>query len=99
MDILEVARQAGLQVLLDARIGSETYHSVCGSLHALQRFAEAIEAAAAEASPRQRHTHNRHTTSARHTAAARLRKRAPIVRRRRPASPHPSGASAHVQAT
>ncbi|RKP44622.1 hypothetical protein [Trinickia fusca] len=46
MDILDIATQAGLQVLLDARIGNETYHSVCGSLTALQRFADAVSAAA-----------------------------------------------------
>lgn len=102
MDILELARQAGLQVLLDARIGSQTYHSVSGSLPALQRFAEAVAAAAREGSPRRPNGHNghtRHTTSSRHTAAARLRKRSPTFRWRRPASPHPSVASPHVQAT
>ena len=31
MNIFDLAAQAGLQVLLDARIGNETYHSVSGS--------------------------------------------------------------------
>ena len=44
MDIMEMATQAGLQVLLDARIGSVTYHSVSGSVQALQRFADAVRA-------------------------------------------------------
>jgi hypothetical protein len=44
MNIIEMATQAGLQVLLDARIGSQTYHSVSGSLPALQRFADAVRA-------------------------------------------------------
>jgi hypothetical protein len=42
MDILELARDSGMLVLLDARIGGEEYHSVSGSLQTLQRFAEAI---------------------------------------------------------
>jgi hypothetical protein len=44
MNIIEMATQAGLQVLLDARIGSQTYQSVSGSLPALQRFADAVKA-------------------------------------------------------
>lgn len=42
MDIIDVARQSGMAVILDARIGREEYHSVCGSLSALQKFADAI---------------------------------------------------------
>jgi hypothetical protein len=60
MDIIELARQAGLQVLLDARIGSQTYHSVCGSLPSLQRFAEAIEAATRATLPRRHNAARRH---------------------------------------
>jgi hypothetical protein len=45
MDIIEMATKAGMQVLVDARIGQQTYHSVCGSLPALQRFADAVCAA------------------------------------------------------
>lgn len=45
MNIIEMAQQVGLQVLLDARIGNETYHSVSGSLATLQRFADAVDAA------------------------------------------------------
>jgi hypothetical protein len=45
MNIIDLATRAGLLVLLDARIGNETYHSVCGSLAALQRFADAIGSA------------------------------------------------------
>ncbi|HEX7907306.1 MAG TPA: hypothetical protein VF534_04340 [Paraburkholderia sp.] len=51
MDIIEMARAAGLTVLLDGKIGREEYHSVSGSLPALRRFGEAFRAAAdAEAS-------------------------------------------------
>jgi hypothetical protein len=39
--ILEQARAAGLTVLLNGRIGREEYHSVSGSVAALQRFADA----------------------------------------------------------
>ncbi|PMS14396.1 hypothetical protein C0Z18_31840 [Trinickia dabaoshanensis] len=76
MDIIELARQAGLQVLLDARIGSQTYHSVCGSLPALQRFAEAIEAQARERSPQPRAAPRPRPRSPHH-GARRLRKGAP----------------------
>jgi hypothetical protein len=31
-----------MAVILDGRIGREEYQSVCGSLSALQRFAEAV---------------------------------------------------------
>ncbi|HLX02924.1 MAG TPA: hypothetical protein VKS80_12515 [Trinickia sp.] len=51
MNILEIATKAGMQVLVDARIGRETYHSVCGSLPALQRFADAVCAAMNEELP------------------------------------------------
>jgi hypothetical protein len=46
MDLLEIARQSGMQVLLDAQIGQQMYHSVCGSLASLERFAAAVTAAA-----------------------------------------------------
>lgn len=53
MDILELARKAGMQVLLDAQIGQQSYHSVCGSLTALQRFADAVCAAKTEQAAKQ----------------------------------------------
>ncbi|BCZ84430.1 hypothetical protein [Paraburkholderia terrae] len=36
--ILSIARRAGMLVMLDGRIGRETYHSVTGSLSSLHRF-------------------------------------------------------------
>ncbi|NPT57632.1 hypothetical protein GNZ13_24435 [Paraburkholderia sp. 5N] len=42
MNLIEMARKAGMQVLLDAQIGRETYHSVCGPISSLQRFAEEV---------------------------------------------------------
>jgi hypothetical protein len=36
--ILSIARHAGMLVMLDGRIGRETYQSVTGSLSSLQRF-------------------------------------------------------------
>jgi hypothetical protein len=42
MNIVDMARTSGLVVILDGRIGREEYQSVCGSLSALQRFAEAV---------------------------------------------------------
>jgi len=47
MDIIDMARASGMAVILDARIGREEYQSVCGSLTALQRFADAVRHAAA----------------------------------------------------
>lgn len=102
MDIIELARQAGLQVLLDARIGSQTYHSVCGSLLALQRFAEAIEATVREQSPRAPAAGRRHGGApARHAAADAVRRRTlrPIGCRLRPARPRSSAASPRARAT
>jgi hypothetical protein len=48
MDILDVARQAGMTVVLEARIGRQEYHSVHGSLAALRSFAEQVRASAIE---------------------------------------------------
>jgi hypothetical protein len=45
MDILTLARQSGMTIVLDARIGQQEYHSVHSSVAALERFAELIEAA------------------------------------------------------
>jgi hypothetical protein len=42
MDILKIAADSGMQVILDGRIGREEYRSVVGSVQALQRFAEAL---------------------------------------------------------
>ncbi|WP_228875655.1 hypothetical protein [Paraburkholderia saeva] len=47
MDIVDMARASGLAVILDGRIGREEYQSVCGSISALQRFAEAVRQCAA----------------------------------------------------
>lgn len=47
MDIIDMARASGMTVILDGKIGREEYHSVCGSLSALQRFAEAVRDAKA----------------------------------------------------
>ncbi|HEV3106711.1 MAG TPA: hypothetical protein VGZ01_13585 [Trinickia sp.] len=44
MDLIELARESGMAVLLDARIGREEYVSVSGSLAALARFADAVRA-------------------------------------------------------
>ncbi|KXV04284.1 hypothetical protein CR51_13620 [Caballeronia megalochromosomata] len=42
MDIIDMARSSGLTVILDGRIGHEEYQSVCGSVVALQRFADTL---------------------------------------------------------
>jgi hypothetical protein len=45
MDILNLARQSGMTIVLDARLGRQEYQSVHSSVAALERFAELIEAA------------------------------------------------------
>jgi len=47
MDIIDLARESGLTVILDGRIGREEYHRVCGSISALSRFAESVSQYAA----------------------------------------------------
>jgi hypothetical protein len=42
MNIVELAREAGMLVLLDARIGGSEYQSVSGSVQSLQRFVDAV---------------------------------------------------------
>ncbi|RDU95906.1 hypothetical protein [Trinickia dinghuensis] len=42
MNIEEIAREAGMQVVLDGRIGRQEYKSVYGTLQALRRFADSI---------------------------------------------------------
>jgi hypothetical protein len=42
MEILKLARESGMLVILDGRIGREEYCSVVGSVQALQQFAEAL---------------------------------------------------------
>lgn len=63
MDIIDMARASGMAVILDGRIGREEYQSVCGSLSALQRFAEAVRQGAVQQSRSQK----RAVTSARRT--------------------------------
>ncbi|KPD17234.1 hypothetical protein ADM96_20170 [Burkholderia sp. ST111] len=50
-DIVELARAAGLTVVLNGRIGQQDYQSVSGPISALERFAEAYRAAAHDAAP------------------------------------------------
>lgn len=51
MDLIELARESGMAVLLDAKIGREQYVSVSGSLAALARFADAVRSEADESGP------------------------------------------------
>jgi hypothetical protein len=50
MDIIDMARASGLTVILDGRIGHEEYQSVCGSVSALERFAETVRQCSANQS-------------------------------------------------
>jgi hypothetical protein len=45
MNILELAADAGMLVVLDGRIGRTEYRSVHGTLDAFQRFVQALESA------------------------------------------------------
>lgn len=51
MDLIELARESGMAVLLDAKIGREQYVSVSGSLAALARFADAVRSESDENGP------------------------------------------------
>jgi hypothetical protein len=44
MDILDIARQAGMTVVLDAKIGRQEYHTVYSSVKALEAFAGLVAA-------------------------------------------------------
>jgi hypothetical protein len=46
MNLIELAKESGMAVLLDGKIGREEYVSVSGSLAALARFAQAVREAA-----------------------------------------------------
>ena len=47
MNILELAADAGMLVVLDGRIGGTEYRSVHGTMDAFQRFVHALESALA----------------------------------------------------
>jgi hypothetical protein len=53
-EVLEVARESGMTVLLDGRIGRQEYMSVSGSAEALHRFAMAMQGTPPDAFPRVR---------------------------------------------
>ncbi|KND60252.1 hypothetical protein BVER_02574 [Candidatus Burkholderia verschuerenii] len=42
LDVLKVARDSGMTILLDARIGQVEYQSVSGTEESLQKFAHAV---------------------------------------------------------
>lgn len=41
-EILSLARESGMVIMLDGQIGREKYQSIAGSMHAFKRFAEAL---------------------------------------------------------
>ena len=45
MNILELARDAGMLVVLDGRVGTTEYRSVHGTLDAFQRFVDELASA------------------------------------------------------
>jgi hypothetical protein len=45
MDMLKIARESGLAIVLDAKIGREEYTSVSGLMSALLRFGEGVRSA------------------------------------------------------
>ena len=73
MDIIDMARASGLTVILDGRIGREEYQSVCGSMAALERFADSLHQCSAQC------VAHRHDGAPRRSSAAsvfgRLRRR------------------------
>jgi hypothetical protein len=44
MNIVDLARKAGMTVVLDAKIGRQEYQTVYGSVTALEAFAELVAA-------------------------------------------------------
>lgn len=50
-EVVQLARDAGLLVTLDGRIGRESYQSVAGSLVSFLRFVDALRGALAEKEP------------------------------------------------
>ncbi|MGF6641648.1 MULTISPECIES: hypothetical protein [Paraburkholderia] len=55
MDMETMARESGMLIVLDGRIGREEYKSVYGSLEALRRFADSVrESVTSEDSFRER---------------------------------------------
>lgn len=44
MHILDLAKQSGMTVILDAKIGRQEYRTVHGSVAALERFARLVAA-------------------------------------------------------
>ncbi|BCF88717.1 hypothetical protein [Paraburkholderia largidicola] len=50
--LIKLARDAGLTVVLDGTIGTQHYHSVTGSIDALERFADACVKLPAPSTPR-----------------------------------------------
>jgi hypothetical protein len=44
MDILELARQSGMTIVLDAKIGRQEYRTVHSSVASLERFAALVAA-------------------------------------------------------
>ena len=61
MNVLELARESGLTVLLDGRIGRQEYTSVSGSADALFRFTKIVLIA----SRRERKRYRRHSSLSR----------------------------------
>jgi hypothetical protein len=45
MDLMKMAQEAGLAVLLEGKIGQQSYSSISGSKEALLRFTEAVQMA------------------------------------------------------
>ena len=89
MDIIDMARASGMAVILDGRIGREEYQSVCGSLSALQRFAEAVRQGVIQQSEHQTRAAAPHSQSVRSTRSLRRPAR-PHARRDSPAAAHPA---------
>jgi hypothetical protein len=82
-DILQTAREAGMTILLDGRIGQQEYRSVSGSAEALQRFAHAVRVPVQRVSQRVRAAR---TPSMNPLVTARMRERIAAVLYRRHAS-------------
>jgi hypothetical protein len=61
MDVIKIARESGLVVLLEGRIGQDQYTSVCGTEEALKSFAGAVQLASSTKAVRSRFRPALHT--------------------------------------
>jgi hypothetical protein len=92
-DLLQTAREAGMTILLEGRIGQQEYNSVSGTAEALRRFAHALSVPERHVAPRVRAAR---THSVNPLVTARMRERIAAVLYGRNGSAPPRGRRARL---